>query len=147
MKMVPENNLKAVFPVAEVATEVGLSRARFWQLYKMGVFPEPLRSGSNCRFYSEELRQKCIEIRKTGIGYNGQPTVFYDSRKDMSQNLLIYEHFVDALQQMKKNVTLDAVKKAIHTLYPDGLPPKYDEGCVVGELYRYFDKGGCKNAV
>jgi predicted DNA-binding transcriptional regulator AlpA len=82
MKMVPENNSKAVYSVAEVISELGLSRARFFQLRNMGVFPEPLSTSTNCHYYSPELRQKCIEIRKTGIGDNGQPTVLYNSRKN-----------------------------------------------------------------
>ena len=138
MKTVSKNNHKAVFPVSEVAKEVSLSRARFWQLYKIGVFPEPLRSDSNCRFYSEELRQKCIEIRKTGIGFNDQLTVFYNSRKDKFKDQLNYERLTDALRQMDQNVTLDTVKKGVEVMYPNGLPPEYDEGCVIRDLHRYF---------
>jgi hypothetical protein len=145
--MSPDNNLKAVFSVTEVINELGLSRGRFYQLQKMGVFPKPLRSSPKRPFYPPDLRQKCIDIRKTGIGYNGQPTVFYNLRKDKSLSQLSYERLTDALLQMNKNVTPDAVKKAVNALYPNGLPPEYDEGGVIRDLYRYFDNGGCKNAI
>ena len=84
MKMVPENNSKDVFSVTEVIIELGLSRARFYQLQNMGIFPKPLYSGPNRPYYSQDLRQKCIKIRKTGIGDNGQPTVFFITHEKTS---------------------------------------------------------------
>jgi hypothetical protein len=138
MKMVPENNLKAVFSVTEVINELGLSRARFYQLLNMGIFPEPLYSSPKRPYYSQELRQKCIDIRKTGISFSGQPIVFYNLQKDKFKGQLNYERLTDALRQMNQNVTLDAVKKGVEVMYPDGLPPEYDEGCVIRDLHRYF---------
>jgi hypothetical protein len=139
--MLSDNNLKAVCPVTEMARKVGLSRARFYQLQKTGVFPEPLRSGPKRPFYPLELQRKCIEIRETGIGFNGQPVIFYSSRKDRSQSRLSYERLADALRQMNLNVTLDTVKKAVEALYPKGLPSEGDEGRVIRDLFRYFERG------
>jgi hypothetical protein len=138
MKMVSENNPKAVYSVTEVISEVGLSRARFYQLQNMGVFPKPLYSGPNRPYYSQDLRQKCIDIRKTGISDNGKPTVFYNSRKDKSQSQLNYERLADALRQMNTDVTPDDVKTAIAVLYPNGLPSGYEEGSVIRDLHRHF---------
>jgi hypothetical protein len=140
MKMISENNSKAVYSVTEVINELGLSRARFSQLRNMGVFPKPLYSGTNCPYYSQDLRQKCIDIRKTGIGDNGKPTVFYNSRKDKSKGQVNYERLADALRQMNTDVTLDAVKNAITALYPNGLPSGCEEGRVIRDLHRHFVK-------
>jgi hypothetical protein len=125
-----------------VIKELGLSRARFYQLQKKGIFPKSLYSSPKRPFYSPDLRQKCIDIRKTGIGYNGQPTVFYSLQKDILPSHLSYERLTDALQQMKLNVTLDAIKKAVNSLYPKGLPSvDGDEGRVIRDLVRYFERG------
>jgi hypothetical protein len=138
MKMVSENNPKAVYSVTEVISEVGLSRARFYQLQNMGVFPKPLYSGPNRPYYSQDLRQKCINIRKTGIGDNGQPTVFYNSRKDQPKGQINYERLADALKQMNANVTPDDVKNAIAVLYSNGLPSECEEGRLIRDLHRHF---------
>jgi hypothetical protein len=140
MKTVPENNSKDVFSVTEVIGELGLSRARFYQLQNMGVFPKPLYSGPNRPYYSQDLRQKCINIRKTGIGDNGQPTVFYNSRKDQPKGQINYERLADALQQMNTDVTPDDVRNAITVMYPNGLPSECEEGRILRDLHRYFVK-------
>jgi hypothetical protein len=139
--MVTENNLKTVFSVTEVVKELGLSRARFYQLQKMGVFPKPLFAGPKRPFYPLDLRQKCIDIRQTGVGYNGLPTVFYNLRKDFQQSCLNYERLANALQKINTNVTVEAVKKATTDLYRKGLPLGHDEGRVFADLVRYFDPG------
>ena len=139
MIMVPVNNSIDVFSVTEVIIELGLSRARFYQLQNMGIFPKPLYSGPNRPYYSQDLRQKCIKIRKTGIGDNGQPTVFYNSRKNKPKGQINYERLADALRHMNTDVTPDDVKNAIAVLHPKGLPSGYEEGCVMRDLHRHFD--------
>ena len=46
-----------------------IERQGFYQLQKKGVFPKPIYSGPKRPYYPPYLQQKCIEIRKTGIGY------------------------------------------------------------------------------
>ena len=41
VKMLSNNDLKAVCTVTELAKKLDLSRARFYQLLKMGIFPKP----------------------------------------------------------------------------------------------------------
>ena len=138
MTQVPENNSKDVYSVTEVINELGLSRARFYQLQNMGVFPKPLYLTPKRPYYTQDLRQKCIQVRKTGIGDNGRPTVFYNSRKDRSKNQLNYERLADALRRMNPDVKPDDVKTAIEVLYPNGLPSGYGEGRVIRDLHRHF---------
>ena len=48
---------KAIVTVSEMARMCGLSRARFYQLQKAGIFPPPERNAETDRpFYSEELQ-------------------------------------------------------------------------------------------
>ena len=138
------NDLKAVCSVTELTKKLGLSRARFYQLQKMGVFPMPIYCTRTKRpFYPLELQQKCIDIRKTGIGLNGQATIFYASRKNISQKSPSqlghqYEELADILSQMGLNVTCNKVRHAVKALYPAGLAQCPDEGMVIRDLFRYF---------
>ena len=58
---------KSVVSVAEMARMVGLSRQRFYQLLG-GTFPYPLYDIATRRpFYTEEMQQVCLEVRKTKL--------------------------------------------------------------------------------
>lgn len=145
--MMLHNDLKAVCSVTELARKLGLSRARFYQLLEMGVFPKPVYCTRTKRpFYPLDLQQKCIDTRKTGIGHNGQPVVFYSSRQNKlrkSQNQLDrkYEELTDILRQMGLNVTCNKVKNAVKALYPGELTQHLVEGTVIRDLFRYFKQG------
>lgn len=142
--MCSDNDLKAVCSVTELTKKLGLSRARFYQLQKMGVFPMPVYCPRTKRpFYPLDLQQQCIRIRKTGIGFNGQATIFYASRKNIPQKSPSqldhqYEELADILSQMGLNVTCNKVRQAVKALYPAGLAQCPDEGMVIRDLFRYF---------
>jgi DNA-binding transcriptional MerR regulator len=63
----------AIRSVTEMARKLGFSRARLYQLVETGVLPPPIRSSMGRPYYPPDLQQKCLQIRKTGIGFNGQP--------------------------------------------------------------------------
>jgi len=67
---------KAIVTVSEMARMVSLSRARFYQLMRAGIFPEPVYQ-SRRPVYTEELQEVCLEVRKKNRGVNGQPILFY----------------------------------------------------------------------
>ena len=142
--MLSDNSLKAVCSVTELAKKLGLSRARFYQLQEIGVFPKPVYCVRTKRpFYPLDLQQKCIDIRKTGIGCNGQIIIFYTSRqnkagKSQNQSDRKYEELADTLRQMGLNVTCSKVKNAVKTLYPEKLAQHPVEGEVIRDLFRYF---------
>jgi len=63
--------------VAEMAAKVGLSRDRFYDLIRSGIFPPPLyRLDTRRPFYPHELQEICLSVRRTGKGFNGQPVIF-----------------------------------------------------------------------
>ena len=69
---------KAAVTKSEMARMVGLSRQRFDQLVKAGAFPYPVYSLETRRpFYTEELQQVCLEVRRRNFGVNGKPVLFY----------------------------------------------------------------------
>ena len=147
-----EIELKAVCSVTELAGILGLSRTRFYQLQRMGVFPMPVFCIRTKRpFYPLDLQKKCIEIRKTGIACNGQPILFYGDRKSHNKascklsesekggkNQQKYEELTDTLKRMGLSVSCKAVKNAIDALFPEGLQQHSDEGQTVRDLFRYL---------
>ncbi len=70
---------KAVVTVSEMARMVRLSRARFYELVRAGVFPAPAYEKGR-PVYTEELQQVCLEVRRRNRGVNGEPVLFYARR-------------------------------------------------------------------
>ena len=71
-------SFKAVATVADVARLVRLSRERFYQLQREGVFPMPVYDPITRRpFYLEEQQRQCVEVRRRNCGVNGRPVLFY----------------------------------------------------------------------
>jgi len=80
-----EQLLKAGVTVSEMARMVGLSRARFYQLQKEGVFPPPKHDPSKNRpFYDQELQEVCLEVRRKNCGVNGKVVLFYARRQEIA---------------------------------------------------------------
>ena len=72
---------KAAVCIKEMAALVGLSRQRFMQLVKSGVFPQPLKDEATGRpYYTEELQTVCLDVRRRNCGVNGQIVMFYARR-------------------------------------------------------------------
>ncbi len=72
---------KAAICIKEMAGLVGLSRQRFMQLVKVGVFPTPLRDEQTGRpYYTDELQAVCLDVRRRNCGINGKVVMFYARR-------------------------------------------------------------------
>src|SRR4051812_45864879 len=71
---------KAVVTVSEMARMVSLSRARFYQLVRAGVFPAPSYQAGR-PVYTEEQQRVCLEVRRKNRGVNGEPVLFYARRR------------------------------------------------------------------
>jgi hypothetical protein len=83
--MTPSSNhpepRKAAVCIKEMAALVGLSRQRFMQLVKAGVFPAPLRDQPSGRpYYTDEMQATCLEVRRRNCGINGRVVMFYARR-------------------------------------------------------------------
>ena len=142
--MLSDNDLKSVCSVTELAKMLSLSRARVYQLQKIGILPKPIYCSRTKRpYYSLELQKKCLDIRRTGIGCNGQPIIFNASRKDRSkkpQGSLDprYKELTDILRQMGLNVTREKVKDAVRAICPNGLDRQSDQGMIIRDLFIYL---------
>ena len=74
-------NRRVVLTISDMARVVGLSRSRFYALMKQGVFPMPLYLITTKRpFFDERLRDQCLHVRRTSMGVNNQPILFYPRR-------------------------------------------------------------------
>ena len=144
---------RAVVSVSEMAGMLGLSRGRFHELCKREVFPMPVYDLRSRRpFYDTTLQQLCMQIRRSGIGWNGQYILFYRTgqqsrgssprsllRKGKKSNGEGIPELVDALRHLGLSVTGEKVEKAVAKLYPGGLPSV--EGDVIRALFVYLRRG------
>ena len=83
---IQEKSRKAVVSVVAMADMLALSKSRFYALIQSGIFPQPVRHESCKRpVFDANLQQKCLEIRQTGIGHNGEPVLFNRKRRKPAQ--------------------------------------------------------------
>jgi hypothetical protein len=142
---------KAIVTVSEMARMVGLSRARFYQLQKAGVFPSPLYDVATRRpIYDEELQKVCLEVRRRNCGVNGKPVLFYSRRvpittvpskpRKVTAKPPKNEHtdLVDALQALGLgSVTKAQVEAAIKEVFPQGTAGM-DEAEIIRALFLHL---------
>jgi DNA-binding transcriptional MerR regulator len=126
--------MKAVVSVSEMATMVGLSRARFYQLQKEGVFPPPERDKETGKpFYTLKVQKICLEVRRRNFGVNGKKILFYAARRPMlkparprpkrarAQKDTEHRELVEGLQALGlSNATSAQVDAALKEAFPQG---------------------------
>ena len=139
---------KSVVTVSEMADLCQLSRSRFYDLTEAGVFPKPVRHPSSKRpMYDRDLQEKCLEIRETGIGMNGQPVLFNRKpkkgpmplRRKAEEKKPDADHadLLGALKGLGLTTTAQAVNEAIAALYPNG-PTGIDQGDLVRKVFIHL---------
>ena len=142
--MITSTDHKSICTVTELAKKLGLSRARFYQLQKTGVFPAPVYCLYTKRpFYPMNVQGKCLEIRKTGIGHNGRPIIFYSKRdgvtaKPRSCTEQKYIELSEILKQMGLKTSPANARKVFMTIYPDNWKKLDIDGAVIAEVFRHF---------
>ncbi len=132
---------KAAVSVTEMARLCELSRSRFYALIQSGIFPTPVQNTSGNRpFYDLEAQNKCLEIRRTGIGQNGQPVLFNQkptsnrpARPKSSQDEASadYAPIADAVKSLGLTATTAEIASAISATFPSGT-----KGVELGEVVR-----------
>jgi hypothetical protein len=145
-------SMKAAISIKDQALLVGLSRQRFMQLVKAGVFPAPLYDVATRRpFYSEELQAQCLEVRRRNVGINGKVVMFYARRptgmkpttnvKKVQPAAIDVAALADVVQGVKglglTTATTAQVRKAVEQLYPQGIAG-VDLGVVIGKVFKHL---------
>jgi len=139
--------LKPVISVTEMAKNLNLSRARFYQLLEQGIFPQPIYDLRTHRpIYDARLQERCLEIRNSGIGANNQYILFYSPRKKEAHPRIskkrkktnsIHKEFAETLNSMGLSCSVKDVSNAINELYPDGIG-EIEHGVVIRDLFRFL---------
>ncbi len=91
--------------------------------------------------YGPELQQRCLEIRQTGIGANGEPVLFNRKRRKSAQprqsrQPITDEHadLIESLKSLGLAATAEEVQTALGQLYPDGWA-EVERGEVIRRLF------------
>jgi len=120
--------------LSQVSAAVGLSRQRFHQLMKQGVFPPPVYDIQSRRpHYTEEMQKVCLAVREKNVGINGQVVLFYSRRPGVVPKKQIRSHWstspktakhtglIDGLRGLgMTTVTEQQVEAALKELCPNG---------------------------
>ena len=137
---------KSVVSVAEMARIVGLSRQRLYQL--MGcTFPWPLYNVTTKRpFYTEELQQVCLEVRRRNCGIDGRPVLFYakghrplpKKSRQKTKRPAQKKEFAGIIEGLTSlglsSVSNDQVATAITEVFPNGIAD-HDQGEVLRAVF------------
>jgi hypothetical protein len=136
--------IKSGVSISDMARTVGLSRQRFHQLMKAGVFPQPLRDEATERpYYNEQGQAQCLEVRRRNCGVNGKIILFYARRptittptpRPMKPRPAPVEQHAEVIDGVRAlglaHVTAAQVGEAIKLLFKCGIA-----GVDVGEIIR-----------
>jgi predicted DNA-binding transcriptional regulator AlpA len=149
--MIDKSPQKAVVTVSEMAHMCNLSRARFYELMNKGVFPAPVYLVTNHRpVYDAELQEVCLDVRRRGVGVNGQAVLFYNRKKlpertpksprNGKQKSSTNGNHVDLLNGLRAlglTATDQQVESAIGELFPAGIDG-IDEGELMREVFLHL---------
>jgi hypothetical protein len=135
---------KEAISVSEMAREVGLSRARFYQLIGT-AFPYPIYDVATRRpYYPTDLQAICLEVRRKNCGINGRPVLFYARRMVIAPATTKrpprkatnpHGELLEGLRSLGlTDVTAAQVGAAVKELYPHGVE-KEDEGEVLRAVF------------
>lgn len=144
--------MPAAITVAQMAVRLGLSRRRFYELVEAGKFPPPTYLlGSRRPVYLREGQEQCVQIKATGIAFDGAMILFNERltsmpprqmrsspvrqrcsqpARDDGANVL-----VEQLAMLGVMTDAESVQRALTELYPQGTDGS-DEGQVVRTLLR-----------
>jgi len=138
---VPTGSEKAAVSVSDMAALCQLSRSRFHSLVRDCVFPKPRQDGERRPYYPHDLIQKCLDIRRTGIGANGQVVLFNrraappvppaNRAKPPAPATASHPELVESLRSLGLAVTVEVVGAAVEALFAGGTG-----GVEHGELVR-----------
>lgn len=129
---------QAVYTVTQVARKLGLSRARFYQLLRKEVFPQPVYGRTNRQpMYTEQLQEVCLKVRKTGIGINGLFVRFYERRK-IKKPSDEHQKTTAILRGMGLVVTAAQVRQAFACLKLSRKGNQQGDAEVIRTLFKYF---------
>lgn len=144
-------SFKAAVSVSEMAEMCDLSRSRWYELVEAGVFPAPVVLLPIKRpVYDRTLIEKCLEIKRTGIGLSGTPVIWNRKRKSSWSTKHkakpvakeqrpdpLMEPIFEAVKSLGLMTTLQTVTDAVAALFPTGIAEQ-DQGDVIRKTFLYL---------
>ena len=132
----------AIYTVSRAAKRLRLSRARFYQLLDLGVFPPPVYC---CRsrkpLYTADSLAQCCTVRRTGIGINGQLLRFNTKRKRKhSKPNPLHRKLTTILRRLGLSVKPSQVSKAIQHLRIKIRDEKAIDGDAIRKLFNHLNQ-------
>lgn len=126
----------------ELCEQLGISKTRYYQLQKKGVFPAPQRAG-NRPVFDNNLAQQCVEVVRSRVGINGEPVLFNAKRKQESVQkrpapVKGHDDLIAALGSLGLTVTKEQVAAAVHSLPNNGTD--LDEAGLVKQVFLILKK-------
>jgi hypothetical protein len=151
--MTVEFQLKSSVSVAEMSRMVGLSRTRFHQLVKEGVFPSPIYSiHTKHPFFTEEMQAVCLEVRRRNCGIDGRAVLFYARRfgtpnpkpaKKKATPVKANGQFNELVEGVRclglTTVTTAQVESAVRKCFPNGRGG-VDDGAVLRAVFLHIKR-------
>jgi len=160
-----ETEIQSAITVAEMARRLEMSRARLYQLIDQNVMLPPVHSLQTRKpFYTEEMAQRNLDVKRRNVGINGQIVMFYSTRtlpqspaaktrksraelKSAKSSEKEHSQLVDDLKALGlETVTAAQVESAIKIIYPTGIS-EVDESEVLRTLYRYLKRQNSEHNV
>ena len=153
--MIAENEayVPAILTVTGMARLLELSRSRVYQLIDQGVFIAPIYSeGSSKPFYTAEMAKVNLEVKRTHIGVNGRPVMFYASRNNNTssnsdtttqanngcENSQLIHFLKAGLSSLEQKTVSDIqLKLAIDNCFPAGTE-NIEQGEILKAVFRYL---------
>lgn len=143
------NSRPIVVSVKDMAALCGLSRQRFAQLVKAGVFPQPLYDITSHRpLYTEELQHVCLEVRRRNFGINGKAVLFYSKRTSTApttqkvvktEKSKVRPEILDGLEALGLTVSATQVAEATKMVFPTGTD-NIDQAEIVRAIFIHLKR-------
>lgn len=140
--------LKAVMSVAEHVEQLGLSRARFYELVNDGFFMPPVYSLCNRRpMFLNDMAERNRLAKETGIGVNGSVRVFYrrvsshdtqapTPRRSRGRGRQQVDNRLSEISSAMRRLGMESVtQEQVATVVVDLFPSGFD-GMAMGDIIR-----------
>jgi predicted DNA-binding transcriptional regulator AlpA len=131
--------------LTELCEQLGISKTRYYQLQRKGVFPAPQRAGNRPVFDTEQV-QKCHEVIRNRLGVNGEPILFNAKRKQepvQKRPVCVkgkHDDLIAALASLGLTVTKEQVAVASQSLPNSG--SDLDEPALIKAVFLHLKKQG-----
>ncbi|MHA2063624.1 MAG: helix-turn-helix transcriptional regulator [Candidatus Thorarchaeota archaeon] len=156
--MISQNTyIPAAVSMSQMARLLDMSRSRFYQLISQGILLPPIYSLSSRRpYYTREMAQENLEVKKNNVGINGQVIIFYSSKNKLVHTVnkvktvktnskketrnSQYSYLVDGLEALgMTDVKSRDIEKAIADCFPDGTK-NVDQDEILKAVFRHLHR-------